>query len=92
MPSFFRTHGHAVGQTEHFAGNLFDGLVLIALFACLDEIGVFGKTGRVEQNGFTVFVGYGTYFTQVLHGHGLSSCRIVGDGDDDERNAVGMFL
>ena len=89
---FFRTHGHAVGQAEHLTGNLFDGLVLVALFACLDEIGVFGKTGRVEQNGFAVFVSYGTYFTQVLHGYGLSSGCIVGDGDDDERNPVGVFL
>ena len=88
---FFGTHSHSICQREHFEAYLFDSLVFVAFFANLDEVSIFGKTCRVEHNGFVVFVGNLTHTTQIVHRNRLAACRVVGDGNDDERYFVGFF-
>ena len=82
---------HAIGKREHFPCDFFDRFVSVTFFAHFDEVGILGKTCRVEKYRFAIFVGDGTYFVQVLHGDGLSSGCIVGDGDDDKRNPFSVF-
>ena len=88
---FLGAHCHAIGKREHFPCDFFDSFVSVTFFAHFDEVGILGKTCRVEKYGFAIFVGDGTYFVQVLHRDGLSSGCIVGDGDDDKRNPFSVF-
>ena len=86
-----RRHGHAVGQVEHLASDLLDGLVLVAFFADFDEVCVLGEAGGVEDDALAVLVGDGADLAEVLHADGLSAGGVVGDGDDDEGNLVGVL-
>jgi len=47
-PSFFRAHGAAVAQREHFLGDLLGCLLRVARFAQLDEPGVLSKSAGIE--------------------------------------------
>ena len=85
-------HGHAVGEREDVAYNLLDGAVGLTGLAHLDEIGVFGETGRVENEAFAEFLAEGTHLTQVFERNGLSAGGIVGDCDDDERHLVALIF
>ena len=89
---FLGTHGHAVCKSEHLFGYFLYTLVFVTFLACFNEIGVFGKTGRVEQNRFVVLVRDISDFAQVLHGNRLPAGCIVGDGNNDEWYVVIMFF
>ena len=73
-------HGHIVCALIHLMDNLADGLVLIALLAGLDEVGVLGETCGVHKQLDTVFLTQSGYALDVLHGHGLSAGGVVGNG------------
>ena len=42
-------------------------IFVLALFACLDEIGILDKTCRVIDDALAILVGQGTHLAQVLH-------------------------
>ena len=84
--------GHDVGIGVDFADDLLDRLVGVTGFAGLDEVGVFGETGRVEQQGHSVAAAYFGRLADVAHRHGLSACRVVGDGQHHARNFLARVL
>ena len=89
---FLGTHGHSVGKGKHLADNLLDGLVGVSGLTCLDEIGILGKTGRIEDYRHIVFLRELAHAAQVFHRNGLAAGRIVGNGNDNERYATGILL
>ena len=61
------THSHTVSKFEHLTCDFLYRLVLIALLTCLDEICIFCKTSRVENDRFAEFICNGSHLSQVLH-------------------------
>ena len=88
---FLGAHRHAVGIREHFAGDFLDGLVFVALFAGLDEVGVFSETGGVEDDRHAVLVADFADFLQVLHRNRLAAGGVVGHRHDNERHVSLVF-
>ena len=84
--------GHDVGIGVDFADDLLDGLVGIAFLAGLDEIGILGETGRVEQQGYAIAAADFGRFADVAHRHGLAAGRVVGDGQHDARDFLARVL
>ncbi len=84
-------HRHAVGKSEHLAADFLDGLVGIAFFTGLDEICVLGKTCGVENHALVVLVSDFAHLSEVGHAHRLTAGCVVGDGNDDERDLVGVL-
>ena len=84
--------GHDVGIGVDFADDLLDGLVGIALLAGLDEIGILGEAGRVEQQGYAIAAADFGRFADVAHRHGLAAGRVVGDGQHDARDFLARVL
>lgn len=48
---FLGADGCAVGEVEHFADDVFDGPVLLSWFAFFDEVGVFGESAGIKEEG-----------------------------------------
>ena len=85
-------NGGAVGGIHHGLQNGGHAHVRAFRFAFLDEEGVFGHAGGVEEQLFAVLSGHGAHVAQVLQAHGLAAAGVVGDGDHDEGNLVAVRL
>ena len=85
-------NGHDVGVLVDFAHDLLDRLVGVALLAGLDEVGVLGEAGRVDEQGHAVTAAHLGRLADVAHRHGLSSGRVVGDRQHDARNLLAGIL
>ena len=83
---FLGRHRHRIHVGIHLARNLLDGFLGISLFARLDEIGVFGKSGRVHHHGHAVFVAERAGFADVLHRNGLSANGVVRHREHHKRH------
>ena len=92
IPVFLTAHGDGIRVGEHFCYNIRYGHVFIAFLAFLDEIGIFGKAGCIIYEGDGVLVSQGFDFPHVLHGYRLSACGIAGQGKDDKRDIICIFL
>ena len=85
-------HGAAVGQVAHLAHDLAHRLVGVAGLAQLDEVGVLGDAAGVEVERLAVLaadLGDGAHVGQRDR---LAAAGVVGDGDHDERDALGAVL
>ena len=89
---FLSTHGHAISQCKHFLSDFLDGLILIAFFTGLNEIGILSKTSRIKHYWLSIFVSYSAYFFKILHRNRLSTCSIICYGNDDKRYFIAIFL
>ena len=82
-------HGEAVAVGEHLGGDLGDGLILVAGLVHLDEVGVLGPTGGVQDVGDVVLVGDLRGGPQVSHGDGLAADGVVGDAGEHQGHILG---
>lgn len=89
---FLGAHGHAIGQGKHFFGYLLDGLLGVGWLSGLDEVGVLGEAGRIEDDALAILVSYFADGFQVFHRDRLSASGVVCDGDDDEGHMVAMLF
>ena len=86
-PSFFAdivmpSASEAISRT--ISGTAALGL---ARLAGLDEPGVLGEAAGVEEEGHAVAVADRADAAQVLEAHRLAAARVVGDRDEDDRDA-----
>ncbi len=88
----FGAHGGAVGIRKHLLHDGFDGCVLVARFAHLDEHGVLGKTADIHDEGFAMRFKQLGIGANVGHRHRLAATGVVGHGDHAKRNLVGLIL
>ena len=84
-------HGGSLGVGEHFAGDLADALILVAFLTLVDEVGVLGQTGGVDDQGDVVGLADLGDLADVGHGHGLTTVVVAGDGDDGAAHLAGML-
>ena len=66
--------------------------VRVARLALLDEPGVLGEAARVEEERQAVSVADRAHGAQVARGHRLAAARVVGDGDEHDRDVLGAAL
>src|SRR5579862_332614 len=85
---FLGGHGASVAVGEHLLGNLFWRLVLKSLFAQLDEPGIFCEAASIEVERDAMALADRTDLADILHGDGLASTGVVGNGQHDERDAL----
>ena len=88
---FLSWHCHTVCILVHFLNDFFDSLVSITFFACLDEISIFNETCWVEDNAFAVFFSNCFNFAEVLHWYRLTTCCVICNSNDYERNFFCVF-
>ena len=81
-------NGHQVGVGVDFAYDLLDALVLVAGLAGLDEVGVLGEAGRVDQHRDAVAAAQLGGLADVAHRNGLAAGRVVGDGQHHARDLL----
>ena len=74
-------HDARVGVRAHLADDLGHGLVGVLGLADLDEVGVLGEAGGVEDDHQAVLVGDATDLADVGHRHRLAAAGVAGDGD-----------
>ena len=87
-----RRHRHAVGERRHLAHDVGDRPVGLARLALLDEPGVLGEAAGVEEQRHAVAVADRAHRAQVLERDRLAAARVVGDGHEHDRDALGAAL
>jgi hypothetical protein len=85
-------HDARVGVLAHLVDDLRHGLVGVAGLAGLDEVGVLGEAGGVEDDEQAVLVGDAADLADVLHRDGLAAAGVAGDGDQDVGDVAGAVL
>ena len=74
---FLGRHRHRVSIREHLASDFSNRLILITLFAGLDEISIFNEACRVHIYGYAILMAKGANLTNILHRNGLTTYRVV---------------
>lgn len=85
---FLPAHDAGVGVRELLAGDGGDGVVLVAGFALLDEVGVLGEPAGVDDERGVDVVGERGDLAGVLDADRLAGHGVVGDGEHDDGDGV----
>ncbi len=85
-------HRRALGQRAHLADDLAHALLGVSGLAELDEVGVLGQAAGVEVERRVVLGADRGHLAHVGKRDRLPAAGVVGDGEHDERDAVGAVL
>ena len=89
---FLGAHRAAVRVREHFADDLDDRDVRVAVFALLDEPGVLGEAAGVDEQWNAVAVADLARGADVFHRNRLPAARVIGHGQHAQWNVVHAML